>query len=857
MKIKADYVSAPQWKELVVKSTLPEELKCLDEIAHNLWWVWNFEARDLFRDLDPELYSAVKHNPVLLLERLSFDRKEEIVKDKALMKRIQGVYKSFREYMDVKPDSKRPSVAYFCMEYGIHSALKIYSGGLGMLAGDYVKEASDSNVDMCAVGFLYRFGYFTQTLSMDGQQIAKYEAQNFNSIPVERVYDKDGNPLVVDVPYTNYQVHASVWVANVGRVKLYLLDTDNDMNSEFDKPITHSLYGGDWENRLKQEILLGIGGMLLLKKLGIKKDVYHCNEGHAALCNLQRLCDYIESGLTFNQAMELVRASSLYTVHTPVPAGHDYFDEGLFGKYMGGYPAKLGISWDEFIGMGRTNPDDHSEKFCMSTFACNTCQEVNGVSKLHGWVSQKMFAPIWNGYYPEENHVGYVTNGVHFPTWAATEWKQLYGKYFDKNFMSDQSNQNIWEAIYNVDDEEIWKTRKGLKQKLVDYIRVQFRETWLKNQGDPSRVVSLLESIDSNALIIGFCRRFATYKRAHLLFTDLERLSKIVNNPERPVKFLFAGKAHPADGAGQGLIKKIYEISQRPEFLGKIIFLEDYDFMLARRLVSGVDIWMNTPTRPLEASGTSGEKAEMNGVVNLSVLDGWWLEGYREGAGWALTEKRTYQNQGYQDQLDAATIYGLLENEIIPLFYNKNKKGYSEGWVKVIKNSIAQIAPHYTMKRQLDDYYSKFYCKEAARFKKLSADNNKLAKDIAQWKEAVAERWDAINVVSSNWDIPATGAMTGVEYTVKFVVNEQGLDDAIGMEIVSVNTDDNGEERIFSVRPLEVIGKEGNNYTFEGKLELSNAGNYKTAVRMFPKNANLPHRQDFCYVKWFEIPASC
>ena len=857
MKIKADYVSAPQWKELVVKSTLPEELKCLDEIAHNLWWVWNFEARDLFRDLDPELYSAVKHNPVLLLERLSFDRKEEIVKDKALMKRIQGVYKSFREYMDVKPDASRPSVAYFCMEYGIHSALKIYSGGLGMLAGDYVKEASDSNVDMCAVGFLYRFGYFTQTLSMDGQQIAKYEAQNFNSIPVERVYDKDGNPLVVDVPYTNYQVHASVWVANVGRVKLYLLDPDNDMNSEFDKPITHSLYGGDWENRLKQEILLGIGGMLLLKKLGIKKDVYHCNEGHAALCNLQRLCDYIESGLTFNQAMELVRASSLYTVHTPVPAGHDYFDEGLFGKYMGGYPAKLGISWDEFIGMGRTNPEDHTEKFCMSTFACNTCQEVNGVSKLHGWVSQKMFAPIWNGYYPEENHVGYVTNGVHFPTWAATEWKQLYGKHFDKNFMSDQSNQSIWEAIYNVEDEEIWKTRKGLKEKLVKYIRDQFRETWLKNQGDPSRVVSLLESIDSNALIIGFCRRFATYKRAHLLFTDLERLSKIVNNPERPVKFLFAGKAHPADGAGQGLIKKIYEISQRPEFLGKIIFLEDYDFMLARRLVSGVDIWMNTPTRPLEASGTSGEKAEMNGVVNLSVLDGWWLEGYREGAGWALTEKRTYQNQGYQDQLDAATIYGLLENEIIPLFYNKNKKGYSEGWVKVIKNSIAQIAPHYTMKRQLDDYYSKFYCKEADRFKKLSADNNKLAKDIAQWKEAVAERWDAINVVSSSWNIPATGAMTGVEYKVKFVVNEQGLDDAIGLEIVSVHTDENGEERIFSVRPLEVVGKEGNNYTFEGNIEVSNAGNFKTAVRMFPKNANLPHRQDFCYVKWFEIPASC
>ena len=853
MKIKSDYANAPQWKELTIKSRLPEELKCLDELAHNMWWAWNYEARDLFRDIDPKLYSAVKHNPVMLLERLGYERKEEIVNDKAMMKRIQAVYKSFKDYMNVKPDATRPSVAYFCMEYGIHSALKIYSGGLGMLAGDYVKEASDSNVDMCAIGFLYRFGYFTQTLSMDGQQIAKYEAQNFNSIPVERVLDAEGNPVVVDVPYTNYQVHASVWVANVGRVKLYLLDTENDMNSEFDKPITHSLYGGDWENRLKQEILLGIGGMQLLKKLGIKKDVYHCNEGHAALCNLQRLCDYVESGLSFNEAMELVRASSLYTVHTPVPAGHDYFDEGLFGKYMGGYPAKLGISWDEFIGMGRQNPDDHSERFCMSTFACNTCQEVNGVSKLHGWVSQKMFAPIWNGYYPEENHVGYVTNGVHFPTWAATEWKQLYGKYFDKNFMSDQSNQNIWEAIYNVDDEEIWKTRKGLKQKLVDYIRVQFRETWLKNQGDPSRVVSLLESIDSNALIIGFCRRFATYKRAHLLFTDLDRLSKIVNNPERPVKFLFAGKAHPADGAGQGLIKKIYEISQRPEFLGKIIFLEDYDFMLARRLVSGVDIWMNTPTRPLEASGTSGEKAEMNGVVNLSVLDGWWLEGYREGAGWALTEKRTYQNQGHQDQLDAATIYSLLENEIIPMFYNKNKKGYSEEWIQVIKKSIATIAPHYTMKRQLDDYYDRFYCKEAARFKKLSADNNRLAKDIAQWKETVAERWDSIKVVSKENPILDNAAETGVTYKLRYVIDEQGLNDAVGLELVVLsNVRDGGDREVHNVYPFDMVGHEGNLYTFEANVEPYAAGSYRCCVRMFPKNENLPHRQDFCYVKWLD-----
>ncbi|MCR4582101.1 MAG: alpha-glucan family phosphorylase [Prevotella sp.] len=854
MKIKADYTNTPIWRELTVKSSLPEELKALDEIAHNLWWVWNYEARDLFRDLDPELYHNVKHNPVMLLERLSLQRKNEIVKDKKLMKRIQEVYSLFQKYMSVAPDKKRPSVAYFCMEYGMHSALKIYSGGLGMLAGDYVKEASDSNVDMCAVGFLYRFGYFTQSLSMDGQQIANYESQSFSSLPIVRELDKDGQPLVIDVPYTNYQVHAYVWRVNVGRVKLYLLDTDNEMNSDFDKPITHSLYGGDWENRLKQEILLGIGGMLLLKKLGIKKDVYHCNEGHAALCNLQRLCDYIDEGLTFNQAIELVRASGLYTVHTPVPAGHDYFDEGLFGKYMGGYPQKLGITWDEFIGMGRTNPDDHGEKFCMSTFACNTCQEVNGVSKLHGWVSQKMFAPIWNGYYPEENHVGYVTNGVHFPTWAAAEWRQVYSKYFDAKFMSDQSNQKIWEGIYNCPDEEIWSTRMTLKKKLFDYIKEQFRETWLKNQGDPSRVVSLLDRMNPNALVIGFCRRFATYKRAHLLFTDLERLTKIVNDPEHPVIFLFAGKAHPADGAGQGLIKKIYEISQRPEFLGKIIFLEDYDFLLARRLVSGVDIWMNTPTRPLEASGTSGEKAEMNGVVNLSVKDGWWLEGYREGAGWALTEKRTYQNQGYQDQLDAATIYGLLENEIVPLYYKKNKKGISEGWIKVIKNSIAQIAPHYTMKRQLDDYYSKFYEKEAKRFSKLAANNNKLAKEIAQWKEIVAERWDAVSVVSCESTTPMTVVNEAHSYTLRYVINEQGLDDAVGLEKVNVATDANGEERVFSVEPLKMVKKDGNLYTFEGVFSPSQPGNYKSAVRMYPKHKDLPHRQDFCYVKWLELP---
>lgn len=856
MKIKVSNVNAQAWNEITVKSRIPNELQKLAEIARNIWWSWNSEAIILFRDLDPELWKEVGLNPVLLLERMSFEKMEKLSKDKTIIKRMNDIYAKFRAYVDEKPDSKRPSVAYFCMEYGLNSVLKIYSGGLGVLAGDYLKEASDSNVDLCAVGFLYRYGYFTQTLSIDGQQVANYEAQNFGTLPLERVYDSKGEPLVVSVPYLDYYVHAYIWKINVGRVSLYLMDTDNEMNSEFDRPITHQLYGGDWENRLKQEILLGIGGMLTLKALGIKKDVYHCNEGHAALINVERICDYINSGMTFNEALEVVRASSIYTVHTPVPAGHDYFDEGLFGKYMGKYPQKMGISWNDLMDLGRNNPGDVNERFCMSVFACNTSQEVNGVSWLHGKVSQEMFSTVWKGYYPEESHVGYVTNGVHFPSWTATEWKKLYAKYFDPSFTSDLSNPKIWEAIYNVPDQEIWDTRMALKNKLVEYIRIQFRENWLKNQGDPSRIVSILDKINPNALLIGFGRRFATYKRAHLLFTDLNRLAQIVNNPEHPVQFIFTGKAHPHDGAGQGLIKKIIEISRRPEFLGKIIFLENYDMTLARRLVSGVDIWLNTPTRPLEASGTSGEKALMNGVLNFSVLDGWWLEGYREKAGWALTEKQTYQNTEHQDQLDSATIYGMLENEILPLYYARNKKNYSEEWVQYVKNSIAQIAPHYTMKRQLDDYYTKFYTKMAKRFHALSANNCAKAKEIAAWKEAVAEKWDSIEVKSIKVNGDPKGVLSlesGKEYDVEVIIDEKGLENSIGIELVTVFKDKEGKEQIYSTQEFELVNKENSLYTFSTKYSVSNAGSFKVAFRMYPKNVDLPHRQDFCYVRWFNI----
>lgn len=853
MNVKVSNVNTPDWKALTVQANIPKELSKLEEMSKNLWWTWNTDAYNLFRSIKEDLFTQKKDNVIEVLAGLSYEELTALTKNKIFVERMNKVYEQFKSYMTAKPDKSRASVAYFCMEYGIYHFLKIYSGGLGILAGDYLKEASDSNVDLVGVGLLYRYGYFTQELAMDGTQITKYEPQDFDQLPYQKVLDDNGQQLVIGVPFPYATVYANVWKVDVGRITLYLLDTDNNLNSEFDKNITHTLYGGDWENRIKQEYLLGIGGMQLLDQLGIKRDVYHCNEGHAALCNLYRLVEYVKQGLTFNQALELVRASGLYTVHTPVPAGHDYFDEELTKKYLGAYAEKLGISWDDLIGLGRTNPDDKGERFCMSTFCCKTCQEINGVSKLHGKVSQNMFNDIWKGYFPSENHVGYVTNGVHLPTWASREWKSLYEKYFGEDFYLDQSNPKIWEKIYDVPDEEIWNLRIELKTKLINYIRGRFRKTWLKNQGDPSRVVSLLDKINPNALLIGFGRRFATYKRAHLLFSDLERLKKIVNNQDYPVQFIYTGKAHPADGAGQGLIKKIYDISQSPEFLGKILFLENYDMQLSRRLISGVDIWLNTPTRPLEASGTSGEKALMNGLLNLSVLDGWWLEGYREGAGWALTEKRTYQNQEHQDRLDASTIYSLLEREIIPLYYSRNKRGFSVSWVHAIKNSIAQIAPHYTMKRQLDDYYDKFYNRMAKRFKDISKNDNAKAKEIVAWKEMVASNWTNINVesVEINGNAKQTTIISGIKNTVVVKVNTAGLEDSIGIEMVTVATDSEGKDFVYNVTPFDIVGHENNLTVYQLVGTIDNAGSFKYAFRLYPQNSELPHRQDFCYVKWF------
>ena len=852
MKLNVNNTSTPVWRNLTVQSQLPGRLQKLEALSRNLWWVWNSEGKSLFHDLDRELWRATGQNPVMLLQKMKTSRFEEIMADEAMMTRIDKVYDSFQKYMKEPVRTDIPSIAYFSMEYGLCNALKIYSGGLGILAGDYIKEASDRRVDMTAVGFLYRYGYFTQTLSMDGQQIANYEPQNFNQLPIEPVLDEHGLQMVLEVPYPGRTIFANIWRVNVGRMKLYLLDTDMDQNSEYDRPITHKLYGGDWENRIKQEYLLGIGGVLMLKKLGIKHDIYHCNEGHAALLNLQRLVDFVqEDGLNFNEALEIVRSTSLYTVHTPVPAGHDYFDEGLFGKYMGEFPSKLGITWQDLMNMGRENPNSN-ERFSMSVFALNTTQESNGVSWLHGQVSRKMFQGVWKGYAPEESHVGYVTNGVHMPTWAASEWKEFYAQKFGKQYLEKQEDEKTWSPIFDVPDEEIWNLRMRLKHKFIDFVKRDFTANWLKNQGDPTRIMSIVDKINPNALLIGFARRFATYKRAYLLFNDLERLKKIVNNEDFPVQFIYAGKAHPADGAGQDLIKRIIEISKMPEFLGKIIFLENYDMTVSKRLITGVDIWLNTPTRPLEASGTSGEKAEMNGLLNFSVLDGWWYEGYREGAGWALTAKRTYTDQAQQDKLDSATIYSMLENEIIPLYFAKKEgKNYSPEWIQYIKNSIGHIAPNYTMSRMMRDYFDRFYRPQAERAAQLKANNFALAREIVEWKENIAARWDNVNVLGElEMSEAMRGAMSkgeGLECTLR--LDTAGLGRSVGVEMV-VYKDEDGESHFHAAIPFEVVAEDGDVLTYHMKHDVKYSGMFRYSFRVFPWNEKLPHRQDFALLKW-------
>ena len=854
MQYKRIDVNQPSWNSVFFLRHLPDSLKDLEVLSRNLWWCWNESAKELFRSIDPEAWDASGENPIAMLDKVSLKRYHALEKDREFLARLRSVVDEFNDYMALKTERKSPSIAYFCMEYGLDTSLKIYSGGLGILAGDYLKETSDMNTNLVAVGLLYRYGYFTQILSAQGNQVSKYDAQDFMKIPAIPVKDADGNWMTVSVAFPGRNLNARLWRVDVGRTELYLMDTDYEDNLPEDRSVTHHLYGGDWENRLKQELLLGVGGIRALRKLGIQPEIYHCNEGHAAFIGLERLREYIQQdNLDFPEAMEVVRSSSLFTTHTPVPAGHDAFDEGLLRKYIGHYPQRLKIDWETMMGLGKINGADPNEKFSMSYLAANISQEVNGVSWLHGEVSKDIFASMWPGYLPEELNITYVTNGVHYPTWTAPEWKEVHAKVFGEQFATHHYDKSCFEGIYKVDDKTVWNVRTALRSKLIAAIKERLSDPAAANHYSPRQIVTIKETLRDDVLTIGFARRFATYKRAHLLFRDLDRLNEIVNDPEHPVQFIFAGKAHPADKAGQDLIKMIVDVSKMPQFIGKIVFVPNYDISLAKLLVQGVDVWMNNPTRPLEASGTSGEKAAMNGVMHFSVLDGWWVEGYKPGAGWALPRERTYDDQNYQDELDAATIYTIIENEIAPLFYDKNKEtGLSAGWIDYIKNTVAQVACNFTTNRMLTDYINQYYDPQSRRTAALVADDYKVAKDIAAWKRHMRREWPNVSVVSvvkpdGSYDYVSIGK----EFKAEVVLNISDLHpDDIGVEMLFATTDNKGRLHIQEKYEFTPVEYHDETAKYQASVMPERAGLYQVAVRIYAKNPLLPHRQDFELVRW-------
>ncbi|MBR3030440.1 MAG: alpha-glucan family phosphorylase [Bacteroidales bacterium] len=845
--------NTPSWTRMIITRQLPERLRPLEELAKNLWWCWNQEASELFESIDSKLWKDSKGNPLEMLDRIKLSKYKELTKDTAFLTRLDGVYSHFKEYMKEKDNRPGPSIAYFCMEYGIDTSLKIYSGGLGILAGDYLKEASDMKVNMTAVGLLYKYGYFTQKLSAQGDQVSTYEPQDFSKAPVTPIRDNEGKWLTVSIAFPGRTMYARLWKAEVGRTDLILLDTDFEDNHDEDRHVTHQLYGGDWENRLKQEILLGMGGVRALRILGLNPEVYHCNEGHAAFMGIERMREYVnDSNLSYLEALEMVRSSSLFTTHTPVPAGHDAFTEDMLRVYMSQVSDYLKADWGAFMQLGKIHPEDPGEKFSMSVLAANLSQEVNGVSWLHGKVSQKILSNMWPGYLPEELHVSYVTNGVHYPTWTAPEWKKIHEGVFGPQFQTHHYDKSCFNGIHRISDEQIWKTRNLLRKRLIDAVKNILSDTSATAHYSPQQIVKIKDTLRDDILTIGFARRFATYKRATLLFRNLDRLSQILNNPKRPVQFLFAGKAHPADRAGQDLIKRIVEISKMPQFIGKVVFIPNYDITIAKLLVQGVDVWMNNPTRPQEASGTSGEKAVMNGVMHFSVLDGWWVEGYKPGAGWALPMERTYANQDFQDELDSATIYNILETEIARSFYDKDSNGMSYNWIATIKNTISEVACNFTTNRMMEDYLRQFYVPLAERTAKLGADDFQEAREIALWKKDMRREWNNIEIISNSKNEAVANPMVlGQERISEIVVNLGDVaPEDIGFEMVIAEQDLNGEYHVREIHPYHLAAYKDGVATFNANITPEMTGSCDIAARMYAKNDKMPHRQDFELVKW-------
>lgn len=849
------------FNKITVRPQLPKRIGKLYDISYNLWWSWNTDFLRLFKKIDIDLWEQCQKNPIKFLKLVSQDKLEKVASDTEFLKDYDKITKDFEDYMNAKNTwfSKKYSnntndlIGYFSAEYGLDETVAIYSGGLGILSGDHLKSASDLGIPLVGVGLLYKHGYFNQKINGNGEQETEYKDVDLSLLPVTPVKDEKGKELLVSLKLPNKKLYLKVWQINVGRVKLYLMDSDIDENIPEYRDVTTTLYGGNQEMRIKQEIVLGMGGVNLLHTLGLKPTVYHMNEGHSSFLTIELIKNTMKyKEVSFEIAKDIVSAMAVFTTHTPVPAGNDIFPIELVEKYFNGYWNRLGISKEQFLRLGMKPGDDMNNGFNMGILALKIAGKKNGVSKLHGAVSRELFGDVWPNVPANESPIDYVTNGVHTCSWLAPSIKELYNEYLRPYWQDNIQSDEVWKDIYKVPDEKLWEIHQSRKEKMIRMVKQSTIDRLRKYNYSYDEIDDIVNKLDPNILTIGFARRFATYKRATLIFRDLERITKIFNEKDMPVQIVFAGKAHPQDPEGQGLIKYIHELSMKPQFKGKIFILENYNIGMSRYLVSGVDVWLNNPRRPLEASGTSGQKAAVNGVINFSVLDGWWAEGYDQKNGWTIGTNAEYKSYDEQDDSDAKSLYDTLENKIIPMYYKRNEKGYSDEWLKIMKNTIASNAGRYSTSRMLQDYVEKMYIPLCNLSNKYYKDLDEVA-NLNEWKDKMTKHFEKIEIKQSESNYNDITIDAGNKITVGCEVklpNKFVTIDSIQAEVFYGKITTEGIVNDIQITKMDYDGEEDGIHKFSAKIELKSGGDYGYTFRVVPKNSMIPNVMDLNLIKW-------
>jgi len=848
-------------RTFTIAPSLPDKLAPLLDIAHNLWVSWHGEARDLFRRLDSDGWEAAYHNPVALLGRIDQQRLAEMAQDEGFLAHVERVHASLQKYID-KPGwwpktfggDRSPQVAYFCAEYGISECLPIYSGGLGVLAGDHLKSASELDIPLVAIGLLYQQGFFRQRLNADGWQLELFPRNDFHNMPVELVRGDDGEPATFQVDMGGRPCHVQIWLARVGRVHLYLMDTNVPQNSPEDRHITAQLYGGDQEMRIRQEVLLGIGGVRMLQTLGIAPKAFHMNEGHSAFLGLERIrLMMAEKGVSFEVGMEATKSSSVFTTHTPVPAGNDAFEPWLIDKYFSNYWGQLGLDRDRFLALGRQDAFNGEEPMSLTVLAMRLSNYRNGVSELHGLVSRKLWVGVWPGVPVNEIPIGHITNGIHTKTWISDDLAQLYDRYLGPAWHEKPADMSAWNLAERIPDTEVWRTHERRRERLVAFARDRAYDQLVKRGAGASEIAQADEILDPEALTIGFARRFATYKRATLILADVERLARLLNSPGKRVQIIFAGKAHPRDNPGKDLIRQLVHITRQEQFRRSLVFLEDYDMNVARYLVQGVDVWLNTPLRPMEASGTSGMKVSANGGLNLSILDGWWVEGYEPDTGWTIGSGETYDDLEYQNDVESQALYDLLEKEVVPTFYNRGTDNLPREWIRMMKATMCKVAPVFNTNRMVREYAETFYRPATEHWDHLTGSEMAKATELAGWKQRMREHFDSLRVESVNDTMhEASGASIGQHVLVEAVIDTGALSaDDIAVELYYGPLDEDGQLNEGQAMTMEQTAPaEGPRVQYAAKMPCDSTGKAGYTVRVMPRHDLLVNPRDMSMIRW-------